>query len=166
MDQGLVIAICVAVVAAVLCLLPARRAMARFRGPAEAEEEGAGPTRMLSETVEYRTSASTHAALAAIEERLSSAGAPGLLDADVRLTERTPACLRYAVGSKTASFLEAVVAAAPRGAGSTVTIEVVRWLERGAGPMAAENLGRMRRGIEAALRSADPGIEVLVHADD
>lgn len=168
-NQGLVIAVFVALVALVLFQPAIGKAMAGLTGPnrsAAGQRARRGDRQMLSETVECRTSTRPQAALAAIEARLSAAPDPVMRHGDVRLTEKTPTCLRYTVSNRTAMFLEVVVAAAPWGAGSTVTIDVVRWLDSDKTPTVAENLEWLREDVEAALRSADPGIEVLVHAND
>jgi hypothetical protein len=131
-----------------------------------AEDAPSALRQMLSETLEYRTSLSPQAALQAVEVRFSATPGPGLTKRDIRLTERTPTCLRYAVNNRAATFLETVVATSPWGAGSAVTVDVVRWLDHNDIPAAGANLKWMRDDIEEVLRSADPRVQVLVRSND
>lgn len=121
---------------------------------------------MLAETAVYRTSLSPHAALRAVEARFSATPSTEPLPCDLRLTEKTPTCLRYTVSNRTATFLETVVAASPWGAGSAVTFDVVRWLENDGMSTVGGNLKWIREDIELALRRVDPRLQVLVRANE
>lgn len=158
MDQGLTIAVVIATIA-----LGAGMRATRRNAPKGAPSE---LRQMLCETLEYRTSLSPQAALRAVEMRFSATPGPGLATRDIRLTERTPTCLRYAVNNRAATFLETVVASSPWRAGSAVTFEVVRWLDNDDVPAAGANLKWMREDIEEVLRSADPRVQVLIRSND
>lgn len=158
MGPELTIAVVVAIIALGAGLRAAQRGTTKD-APSELRH-------MLSETLEYRTSLSPQAALRAVELRFSPTPGPGLITRDIRLTERTPTCLRYAVNHRAATFLETVVASAPWGAGSAVTVDVVRWLDHNDIPAAGANLKWMRDDIEEVLRSADPRVQVLVRSND
>lgn len=164
-NQGLATAI-IAVVAGVLSVSLIISRVARAKAWIERWRERPGrhaeDVRMLSETVEYRSSLSPAKALEAVEATFATYPAPGARPREVRLTEKTPSCLRYASSNRLTTFLETVVAAAPCGAGSATTLDVVRWLENGEMPTAPEDVRAMREDIEAALRLADPGLQVLV----
>ncbi|WP_138418655.1 hypothetical protein [Sinomonas gamaensis] len=170
MNQGLAAAVFVGVIAALVVVLPridrglraGTKALRRKFDSVKPAEDG----HILHETVEYRTSIRPQVALRSVEAAFSAAPNRRTLPGDVRLTEKTPVCLRYSIGNRTASFLETVVAAAPWGAGSAVTFDVVRWLESDGGPTANENLRWMREDLEAVLKSADPRLEVFVRVND
>lgn len=164
-----VIVIATIAVGALLCVVIARRIIEGTKSVNclsifASEHERA--KQMLSDTVEYRSVLTPEAALEAIDAELSAVSRTGEFHGDVRLVERTPNCLRYSMSNRLVTFLETAVAASPRGAGSTVTLDVVRWLENGGMSVARENLEWMRKDIELALRSADPTLEVLICHDD
>ncbi|MBT8162577.1 MULTISPECIES: hypothetical protein [Arthrobacter] len=156
-------------VIALLCVVIARRTIlgvksVNCKSVFASEHERA--KQMFSDTVEYRSGLAPEMALKAIDAELSAVAGSDALHGDVRLVERTPNCLRYSMSNRLVTFLEAAVAASPRGAGSTVTLDVVRWLEHGGTPVARENLEWMRKDIELALRSADPALEVVICHED